>query len=259
MTLSILVSAISNNLSNFDEWLDKDIVELVDEFIIVVQGRVKSKKNINRLIKIGCKIIIDEKKGLSRSRNIAIDKSNSDFIWILDDDIHTSKENIILIKETLLNEPSADVLTFRYAHSTNKKNSKKYFNKKYLNKYDLLKVSSIEVIVRRATLKKLNVKFDERFGLGSKYPSCEENLFLLNLYDKGSKIIHIPIIIVYHPAITSGSKFNPQSLIAKGYLCRKYNITGFFILLYWSFKFSYKHGRYDIFNHLLKGYALGVK
>tara|TARA_B100000614_G_scaffold114128_1_gene102542 strand:- start:4240 stop:5019 length:780 start_codon:yes stop_codon:yes gene_type:complete len=259
MTLSILVSALSNNLSNFEKWLDQDIVELVDEFIIVIQGKVQSKKNINRLKNIGCKIILDNKKGVSRSRNLAIKNSNSDFLWILDDDVHTYKKNIIQLREILTNEFSADVITCRYAHSINKKNSKNYFNKKYLNRYDLLKVSSIEIIVKRSTLKNLNVKFDERFGLGSNYPSCEENLFLLNLYNKGSKIIHIPLEIAYHPDLTSGNKFNPKSLIAKGYLCTKYGFVGFLILVYWLFKFSLKYRSFDIFNHLFKGYVFRIK
>lgn len=255
MSLAILISSLGKNLSNVYDWLSNDIYDNVDEIIIVVQKN-NDNKYLSLLKKIGCKIIIDNNLGLSRSRNICINYCNSDFFWILDDDVYTNKKNIDVIKK-VISEDFCDVMTFRYSNSSKEKPYKKYKNLYELNKINLLKVSSIEIVAKTSFVKENNIRFNENFGLGSKYPSCEENLFLLELFDKGAIIKHNPSIVVYHPNISSGyAAYNPKSLMAKGYICNKYNLFGFILLLYWIFKFSLKYKRVNVVSNFIRGYFI---
>ncbi len=255
MSLAILISALGKNLSSVYNWISKDIINNVDEIIIVVQKKTDNKY-ISLLKKIGCKIIIDDNRGLSRSRNICIDNCNSDFFWILDDDVYTNKANIDIIKK-VISQNFCDVMTFRYSNSPKEKPYKKYKNLNILNRINLLKVSSIEIVAKTSFVRKNNVRFNENFGLGSKYPSCEENLFLLDLFNKRAIIKHNPSIVVYHPKISSGyASYNPNSMLAKGYICKKYNLFGLLLFVFWNIKFFLKYKKASVVSNFVKGYFI---
>lgn len=255
MSLAILISALGKNLSNIYKWISEDILNNVNEIVIVVQKKTDNKY-ISLLKKIGCKIIIDNKEGLSRSRNICIDNCNSDFFWILDDDVYTNNENINIIKK-VISEDFCDVMTFRYSNSSKEKPYKKYKNLNKFNKMNLLKVSSIEIVAKRSFVNENNIRFNENFGLGSKYPSCEENLFLLDLFNSGALIKHNHSIVAYHPNISSGyTTYNSNSLMAKGFICKKYNLSGVFLLIFWIFKFSLKYKKTSVISNLIRGYFI---
>ena len=83
MTLSIIISALGSNLNKINHWISSEVLKKVNEVIIVVQNSEGYEKEINKLKNLGCKLIIDNKIGLSRSRNIGIKNSNSDYFWIL--------------------------------------------------------------------------------------------------------------------------------------------------------------------------------
>ena len=104
---------------------------------------------------------------------------------------------------------------------------------------------------------KYSIKFDENFGLGSKYPSCEENLFLLDCFDVGPSIIHVPEIVVFHENLSTGySDINYDSLIAKGFICKKFGIIGIILLFRWYFRFSFKYRNIFLLKYFIKGYRL---
>ena len=105
------------------------------------------------LEKIGCTIIIDEKLGLSRSRNLAIQSCNSDFFWILDDDVFTNVDMIKIIKNSIKNRNS-DIYTFRISKGLGKELYKSYSNKIKINRINILKVSSIEIVISKEIVDK---------------------------------------------------------------------------------------------------------
>ena len=112
MKFAILISALGKNLKKINKWLNHEIFNEVYEIIIVVQLSKGFESEIEMLKKIGCAIIIDEKLGLSRSRNLAIKSCKSDFFWISDDDISTNIDMIKIIKNSIKNKNS-DIYTFR--------------------------------------------------------------------------------------------------------------------------------------------------
>jgi len=258
MTLSIIISALGSNLNKINHWISSDILEKVNEIIIVVQNSKGYEKEINILKNLGCKLIIDNKIGLSRSRNIGIKNSNSDYFWILDDDIYTDKAMIDSIIGSIEDNVS-DIYTFRIAKNKAGELYKKYSNKKYLDKLHILRVSSIEIVVSKKIINKYSIFFNEKFGIGSEYPICEETLFLLEHLNQGLKIMHIPKVIVVHEDLSA--RFKPivnNALIAQGYLCKKLGIIGFALIIRWYFRVLIKYRKIFAIRYLIRGYRLKI-
>ena len=116
--------------------------------------------------------------------------------------------------------------------------------------------SSVEIIASRKFIKQSKVKFSEYLGLGTKYPSCEENIFLLDLFDLGAEIIHIPEYVQKHPKVDRTKHFtNSNILFAKGVFCKRYNgFMGIILMFLWMCKsLIYGANFKDSFN-LVYGY-----
>ncbi|MGR6009475.1 hypothetical protein ACT7CZ_20825 [Bacillus cereus] len=61
----------------------------------------------------------------------------------------------------------------------------------------VLKISSIEFFINLNKIDIGDLKFDERFGLGAKYPSGEENILLADLLKQKYSISYVNQIIVF--------------------------------------------------------------
>ena len=258
MTLSIIISALGVNLNKINHWISSEIFNKIDEVIIVVQNSKGYEREINYLQDLGCKVIIDHSTGLSKSRNIGMKETNSDYFWILDDDVYTN-ENMIDSVIDSINNNDADIYTFRIAKNKRGQLYKKYSNKKHIGRLYALKVSSIEIVVSKKIINKYSISFNEQFGIGSKYPICEESLFLLECLNYGAKIIHIPKIIVVHDNFSA--RFKPitnNALIAQGYLCKKIGIIGFILIIRWYFRMIIKYKKIFAIRYLIRGYRLKV-
>lgn len=118
-------------------------------------------------------------EGLSANRNLALDKAKADLIIFADDDARFTRESITLARETFQNTPNLDVAFFKASTYTGKK------LKNYPDKERDVKViptdysiSAIEMVCRRSRVQSV-VRFDERFGLGTKFLTCgEEDIWL---------------------------------------------------------------------------------
>lgn len=187
-------------------------------------------------------------KGLSKSRNRALENSNADICLITDNDTYFNNETISIIESSFLAYPEADILTFQV--ETPDGDLYKKYNENFFwhNKISLAKVSSVEIAFRKNSILKNNIDFDEDFGLGSLYPTSEEYIFLADALSKGLKIGYIPKVIVYHPKESSGGDFNNKELIyAKGaMISRVFGSKGILI----CFLFSLKKYRYSDMNFL---------
>lgn len=139
------------------------------------------------------------KIGLSFARNIALNhvKIETTFITFSDDDCWYPPYMV----DKISNYKYADneCICFNIYDPFKEKYYKSYPHQSIssLSKRDILKVSSIEIFVPRSIIES-KIYFDEKFGLGTNYPSGEENIFLFDLLDNKYKIRYFPHIIVYH-------------------------------------------------------------
>ena len=167
-------------------------------------------------------LIIDQlsskgERGLAKSRNRAIESSFSDICLISDDDLeyfNNLQDNIL---KAFKENKDADIITF-CIKTPNNKPYKRYKNIAFWHtKKTIMRVSSVEIAFRLESINRVNLRFDENFGLGSKFPTGEEIIFLSDAIDRGLKILYLPIDIVVHPIESSGKDYNNKNLIeAKG-------------------------------------------
>lgn len=180
-------------------------------------------------------------KGLSKSRNLAIEKATADVCLLCDDDevLRADYENGIL--GAFLECPSADVIVFKVGN-LNKKYQK---NIHKLNFIDIFKVSSVQIAFRRENIIKNEILFDEKLGSGSGNGAEEELKFLLDCKRKKLKIYYYPLEIatLTESESTWFDGFNYQFFYQRGRTTRY--ILGYVLAELYAFYYLIcKHGMY---------------
>jgi len=164
------------------------------------------------------RIIHLEERGISRSRNRALDHALGDILLLTDDDTELLDGFSRTLVEAFDRHPEADIITFQTLNQNGEKR-KAYSNQPFRhNLRTLMRVSSIEVALRRKSLEKIPHSFDESFGLGSRFPTGSETVFLSDALSKGYQILYCPEAIVRHPHDSSGRALfqNEDLMEAKG-------------------------------------------
>ncbi len=217
-TLGTRVEEIKRLLNSLENQSYKNI-----NVIIISQDNHNVIENILRGYKLELKHIKLEKKGLSYARNQGLEFVKSGIITFSDDDCWYP-ENAFekVIKKFKNNDVSA--LSFQIYDPEVQKFYKEYpmDSIKVLNFREVLKISSIEFFINLNEFDREDLIFDERFGLGTNYPSGEENILLVDLLKKKYKISYINEIIVFHKKKDQGSNvINSRTFIGKGPLFKR--------------------------------------
>lgn len=135
-------------------------------------------------------------RGLSKSRNLAIQHASSDICLIADDDMiyHSDyEEKIIRAYEKY---PEADIIAFQVKRVGNPDRVKKFRSKKNWENYiTSMKISSVEITFRREKVMQKNLFFNPRIGAGTEFFNGEENVFLYEALRKKCRILYLPIEI----------------------------------------------------------------
>jgi len=227
------------------------------EVLISTMNSKFQKRNINLEVPY---LIIDQlrekgEKGLAKSRNRAISLAKKDICLISDDDLEYSDDLEDNIINSFQNNIEADIITFCVQTPDNKP-YKRYKEKSFWHtKKTIMRVSSVEIAFRLDSINRANLRFDERFGLGSNFPTGEEIIFLSDALDKGLKILYIPINIVTHPIESSGKNYENIKLIeAKGAMFyRLFGFLGYAV----SYLFAYKKAKESPYS-LIEFYKLMI-
>ena len=137
------------------------------------------------------RIVSTTERGLSRSRNMALENALGDICLICDDDEYLYDDYPRLIAQAYDDYPDADLICFQV-----KRLGKKYSNKAFRVKYlKSLRISSWQITMRIDSVRKAGVIFDLKFGSGTPVGAGEENIFLFDCLKKGLKIYYVPICI----------------------------------------------------------------
>jgi len=139
------------------------------------------------------------KLGLSNARNEALKLvgKHVNFVTLSDDDCWYPPYSIEKVID--MGKGFKGCLCFQIFDPIIKDYYKKYapdYDKK-LTLIKSLKVSSIEIFISTSVINS-GINFDVRFGLGTQYPSGEENIFLFDIIKNDFAIKYFPEIIVYH-------------------------------------------------------------
>lgn len=176
--LQVLVSA--QNLNN-----DNEIEKLINTMNLLSKYLIINQKFDNTEIK-NKNVITKAEKGLSKSRNLAISKANEDIILFADDDVIYNKNYKQIILDAYKKYKNADIICF-YVESRNKKRKTKRMKTGKIGYLKSMRVASCEISCKKDLIIKNNLKFDEKFGAGTKNNRGEEQIFLYEALKKRVK------------------------------------------------------------------------
>jgi glycosyltransferase involved in cell wall biosynthesis len=137
------------------------------------------------------KYLSTTERGLSNSRNKAIELASGDICLLCDDDEYLYKDYEDIILKAYAEMPDADLIAFKFLYP-----QKTYSNSvKKIGFINASTISSVELTFKRKIIIDSKVRFNTYFGSGSIYSAGEENMFLYDCLRKGLKIYYVPVEI----------------------------------------------------------------
>ena len=244
MQFQILISTVNGR------FLQRDVSLTVPHLIINQQEKTDPSGNSPE------NLLEYAERGLSRSRNHALNHAQGEICLISDDDLSYRKNIESIILEAFEKNPDADIITFQIETPDGQLRKKYKTEPFWHNKRTIMKVSSVEIAFKKNSIDQNHLRFDEHFGLGAAFPTGEENIFLSDALEKKLKILSIPIPIVSHPLESSGKNFESRQLVqAKGALFERIFGRRSYAI---SFLFAYKKYTMSRFS-LLEFYKLMLR
>lgn len=234
-TLNIAISTLR---TNFDELLRylltiKDKMPLRVSFLVISQLEFEDEFYEFE----GIKVFKCREKGLSKSRNLALRECNSEWIWFQDDDIRLLTNRIPMLVD-YLDCLDKDMLLVKVASLENPtKPFKDYGRYSIFARFLAFRISSIEIVAKVNFLRENNLKFDEKLGLGSALPSCEENLFFYqSVIESKARFKVYDQSVCLHTTLVESRGIDYQARYqAKGYLLGKMRkLTSPLVLFWWT-------------------------
>lgn len=149
------------------------------------EDAVREYPNGDRLTRLMC----TTKRGLTRSRNMAIDNAGGDVCLLCDDDEQFFPGYEERILDAYRQLPQADVVIVKIIGQSDALPDKVT----RLRFPSILRVASWQISFRRDSLIRTGVRFDELLGAGSGNGAEEEMKFLLDCQRAGLKIYYAPV------------------------------------------------------------------
>ena len=251
--IEILIATM--NQTNFDFLETMFLFSDFNKFNILIVNQTTENKvlhsNNERI-----KVLNVFEKGLSKSRNLALENATKKLVIFTDDDVVFQQKFDKKIIKAFNSNSEHDGFRFQYLNGQGNL-AKKYpriFQSKLTN-FEILNTSSVELVFERESLKDTNLQFDENFGLGAKFFMGEEAIFVSDGIKKGLKIGFIPEKLLSHSQPSTGHK----TLISEVYYVQSavfYRIFGkmqlFWIVLKLFFDLKQSKISFSEVGHLFK-------
>lgn len=183
MKLDVLLSAMF--LESYD-YIDS--LNITGDCVVINQTNEDAEKKIihdndRRII-----YICTQERGLSRSRNMAIENAENEVCILCDNDIEyvADYENIII--SAFERHPEADIICFHL----NRPNQPTpiYDVEKKMSWRDIGKIGSPQIAFRKKQIG--DIKFNTLLGAGAKFSMGEESAFLVEVLRKHKIIYYVP-------------------------------------------------------------------
>lgn len=173
MKLQVLLS-----IMNLDK---KDLkkMNITSDCIVINQCRYNSYEEFENF-----KIYSYNEKGLSKSRNKALEISDGDILLLCDDDVTYNKDYETIIKDEFEKNKDADIIVFNLESPNRKIRYDKKDKRVYF--HNCLRYGTYRVAMKKKSI--ADIRFNEKFGAGAKYCNGEEGLFLYDCLKRKLKI-----------------------------------------------------------------------
>jgi len=175
--------------------------------IIIVNQTTKDRLLVSELPTV--KVINSLEKGLSKSRNLALDNATANWCLIADDDLVYVKDFEKIVCEGITHYSKSGVIVFQaQLNDIALLRSYPKMSKQNLSEQEIFHVASFEMLVNRCLVQK-KVGFHTAFGLGSGIFNCGEEQVFMNTIKKHLKlsISFYQKTIVTHPQNHTGNNY----------------------------------------------------
>lgn len=154
-------------------------------------------------------VILSDDIGLSRSRNIAVERCETPLMLVADDDLVFFPDNIEAGAHLLANRQDLDVLTGRTEKAPGKLSRHNYADHPVrLTRFNSAKTGSCEMMLRLERIRARGLRFDVRFGAGTETAMGEEFVFIADLIAAGLKAEYVPVTFCRHPDDSTGERWS---------------------------------------------------
>ena len=184
MTFSLIVCTLGERIAELERLILSLNNQTYKNFEVIFLSQrnhtIVEKIIVNSLFSY--KHIKLEKTGLSYSRNEGFKYVSGNYITISDDDCWYMPNSLEIVNNEInKRNKKFQVLSFKIFDPINHIPFKSNYllKEKEFKRLDILRCSSIEIFFHKDIINKIH--FDERFGVGSIYPSGEENIFLTDI------------------------------------------------------------------------------
>ncbi|MEG1579935.1 MAG: glycosyltransferase [Bacteroidaceae bacterium] len=198
MTLDVLVCTLDKGVVRVGDILLPQVpnvhyiisFQYTDERYLDLIPEVLAERSDVKLIKM-------KGQGLSVNRNRALSEATSELVLFADDDARFAPETFPVIFGTFEQNEDIDIAFFQASTYTGRQlkdyPEKSFDYKGYMPDFS---ISAIETVCRREKVQ-TQIRFDERFGLGTRFLTCgEEQIWLEDAMRAGLKMRYFPIKIV---------------------------------------------------------------
>ncbi len=151
-----------------------------------------------------------ESRGLSLSRNAALEHAQTAFLQFWDDDLTPDWAGLETLWTHLKANPKLSFVTGRRRGVDRGPLAKTGFA---LTRRNTARTATPEIMVRLADVRQEGVTFDPRFGLGAPHPLGEEFIFLTDLLARDLRGWHLPVEIGDHPPESTGDTWADPTLL----------------------------------------------
>lgn len=182
-------------------------------------------------------LICSDDIGVGKNRNKALYFSSKDILLFGDEDLVYIDDLENKVLEAYKALPNADAIIFQI-ESPGKDITAKIKEIRRVRWFNYAKYGAARLSIKKSSIQKYNIKFNELFGGGCKYGSGEDNIFIHDLLKKGAKIYTYPLLIAYEKENKSSwfkgydekYFYDNGALMASLYNKRKYIMSIIFLI-----------------------------
>ena len=157
-----------------------------------------------------------ETKGVTKSRNLAIDLTETELLLFCDDDIEPNIEGVDELRSLFAQWPSVAFLCGRLK-TTDGRDRKTYRTdqRQRVHRLNSLRVGTPELAVRIADVRRHGPRFHTDFGAGAENFIGDEALFIRDMLNAGLLGYHVAVTLGAHPPVSSGSNYTRSGLAVR--------------------------------------------
>ncbi|MCM1453766.1 MAG: glycosyltransferase [bacterium] len=171
-------------------------------YLVNIQGVYPGTVLPDELVRPDMRVRFTDSIGVSRNRNELLDRATAPLVLMSDDDLDYTADGLRGVIEAFQNYPEADLLTFRHSGDD------PTFVRFPARSFDLREtpkdyfVTCFDIAIRRNEATK-ELRFDDRFSIGTPFPQGEEDIFMADARRMKLRARYVPLTVSHHPGATT--------------------------------------------------------